>query len=101
MCGRFTDMYTWEQLCALYMLIVGLPQSNMASRTTIVCPTDRPASILLRDGKRVFERMRWGLFPHWWSKPLKELRLATFNARAETVDDQAVLPRVPSGTCAA
>jgi hypothetical protein len=26
-----------------------------------------------------------GLVPFWWSKPLKELRLATFNARVETV----------------
>jgi putative SOS response-associated peptidase YedK len=30
-------------------------------------------------------RARWGLVPSWWSKPLKELKLATFNARAETV----------------
>jgi putative SOS response-associated peptidase YedK len=22
-------------------------------------------------------RMRWGLVPQWWSKPLKELRMAT------------------------
>jgi putative SOS response-associated peptidase YedK len=29
--------------------------------------------------------MRWGLIPSWWSKPLKEMKLATFNARAETV----------------
>jgi putative SOS response-associated peptidase YedK len=29
--------------------------------------------------------MRWGLIPGWWSKPLKEMKLATFNARAETV----------------
>jgi putative SOS response-associated peptidase YedK len=29
--------------------------------------------------------MRWGLVPSWWSKPLKNLKLATFNARAETV----------------
>ena len=32
--------------------------------------------------------MRWGLIPSWWSKPLKELRLATFNARAETVTEK-------------
>ena len=50
------------------------------------CPTDPTSTILLRDGKRVFDRMRWGLIPQWWSKPLRELRLATFNARAETVD---------------
>ncbi len=29
--------------------------------------------------------MRWGAVPVWWSKQLKELKLATFNARAETV----------------
>ena len=29
--------------------------------------------------------MRWGLVPRWWTKPLKEIKLATFNARAETV----------------
>ena len=32
--------------------------------------------------------MRWGLVPSWWSKPLKELKLATFNARAETVTEK-------------
>jgi hypothetical protein len=30
--------------------------------------------------------MRWGIIPAWWSKPLKEAnKLATFNARAETI----------------
>jgi putative SOS response-associated peptidase YedK len=29
--------------------------------------------------------VRWGLIPCRGSKPLKELRLATFNARVETV----------------
>jgi putative SOS response-associated peptidase YedK len=85
MCGRFTDMYTWEQLWRLYMLSVGFPQSNMQPNYNH-CPTDPTNTILLREGKRVFERMRWGLIPQWWNKPLKELRLATFNARAETVD---------------
>ena len=32
--------------------------------------------------------MRWGLIPSWWSKPLKEMKVATFNARAETVADK-------------
>ena len=86
-CGRFTDMYTWEQLWQLYMLSVGFPQSNMQPNYNH-CPTDPTTTILLRDGKRVFERMRWGLIPQWWNKPLKELRLATFNARAETVAER-------------
>ena len=35
--------------------------------------------------------MRWGLVPWWWSKPLKELRMATFNARTETVETKPVI----------
>ena len=38
-----------------------------------------------RDRKPTLDRMRWGLVSSWWWKPLKELKLATFNARAETV----------------
>ena len=29
--------------------------------------------------------MRWGLVPRWWNKSLKDVAMATFNARAETV----------------
>jgi hypothetical protein len=32
------------------------------------------------------EDKRWCLVPRWWSKPLKELRVATLNARAETIE---------------
>ena len=34
--------------------------------------------------------MRWGLVPWWWNKPLKELRMATFTARAEAVETKPV-----------
>jgi putative SOS response-associated peptidase YedK len=37
--------------------------------------------------------MRWGLIPNWWSKPLKEMKLATFNARAESCSELSVWPR--------
>jgi putative SOS response-associated peptidase YedK len=30
------------------------------------------------------------LVPRWWSKPLKDLRVATFNARGETVETKPV-----------
>jgi hypothetical protein len=36
---------------------------------------------LANEGKHEFVEMRWGLVPFWWSKSLKELRVATFNAR--------------------
>jgi len=41
--------------------------------------------VVPNEGKRELVEMRWGLVPYWWNKPLKELRLATFNARVETV----------------
>jgi len=84
MCGRFTNLYTWEEIYAYYNLIGETPANWRPSHN--VCPTDPVGMIALAGGRRTFERLRWGLIPYWWSKPLKELRLATFNARAETVE---------------
>jgi len=51
-----------------------------------VCPTDPVDTVVEQDGQRDLEQMRRGLVPYWWSKPLKELRASTFNARVETVE---------------
>ena len=51
-----------------------------------ICPTDPIDVVTEQDGKRDFVRMPWGLVPRWWSKPLKELKAATSNARAETLE---------------
>jgi len=85
MCGRFVRNYTWQSLKKLYQLLP--PGPNFQPRFNI-CPTTQIDTILLRDGKHVLESMRWGLVPSWWKKPLKELRLATFNARVETVAEK-------------
>ena len=63
------------------------PPHNLQPRYN-VCRTDPIDVVTERDGKRDFVRMRWGLVPWWWPKPLEELRAATFNARAETVADK-------------
>jgi putative SOS response-associated peptidase YedK len=55
-----------------------------------VCPIDPIDVVTERDGKRDLVPMRWGLVPWWWSKPLQKLRMATFNARAETVETKPV-----------
>jgi len=88
MCGRFTRQYTWAELHALYMLSVGFEneRSNLQPRYNIF-PTTAIDVVVERDGKRLVERMRWGLVPSWWKKTLKELP-ATFNARAETVAEK-------------
>jgi putative SOS response-associated peptidase YedK len=82
MCGRATYKLTWEEIAALYRLTLDQPAVNTRA---CVCPTTTIDTMLDQDGKRRLERMWWGLIPLWWSKPLKEMKLATFNARAETV----------------
>jgi putative SOS response-associated peptidase YedK len=84
MCGRFTRNYTWQQIHALYRLTAPAAIPNLQPVYN-VCPTDPVDTVVASDGKRDLVEMRWGLVPFWWSKPLKELRLATFNARVETV----------------
>ena len=83
MCGRITKNYTWEQIQALYKLARPYAVPNMQPSFN-VCPTDPVDTVVVQDGQRQLVPMRWGLVPFWWSKPLKELRLATFNARVET-----------------
>jgi putative SOS response-associated peptidase YedK len=85
MCGRFTVKMTWAEIVALYKLTLDRPPHNLPPSYN-VCPTDPIDVVTQQDGKRDFVRMRWGLVPRWWSKPIKELRAATFNARAETVE---------------
>ena len=85
MCGRFTVKMTWAEIVALYRLTLDRPPHNLPPRYN-VCPTDPIDVVTERDGKRDFVPMRWSLVPWWWSKPLKELRASTFNARAETVE---------------
>jgi putative SOS response-associated peptidase YedK len=68
----------------MYQLMVPAAIPNMRPSFN-VCPTDPVDTVVANDGRHELETMRWGLIPFWWSKPLKELRLATFNARVETV----------------
>ena len=75
-------MYTWQELVALYRLTA--PASNLQPRYNI-CPTTQIDVVLPAGGVRQLVSMRWGLIPSWWSKPLKDMKLATFNARADTV----------------
>jgi putative SOS response-associated peptidase YedK len=79
----------WEDFAKLYDLAMQgpLPKWNFGPSYN-VCPTDEVPVIIPNSDERQLVLMRWGLVPNWWSKPLKELRMATFNARAETVADK-------------
>ncbi len=69
------------------MLTAGPPTSNLQPRYNI-CPTTEIDTIVPALDKRGVVPMRWGLVPSWWSKSLKEFKLATFNARAERVAEK-------------
>jgi putative SOS response-associated peptidase YedK len=84
MCGRFVRNYASDSMSELYQV---LPGPNFQPRFNI-CPTTTVDTIVARDGKHELVPMRWGLVPSWWKKPLKELKLATFNARVETVAEK-------------
>jgi putative SOS response-associated peptidase YedK len=85
MCGRFTNRLTWREIVTLYRLSVpATPERNLPAHYNI-CPTDTISAVIPHDGKRELVPMRWGLVPQWYKKPLKDFKMATFNARAETV----------------
>ena len=72
----------------LYRLPLDTPARNAQPRYNI-CPTTTIDAVI-GHGKRELLPMRWGIVPSWWSKPLKEMKHATFNARAETVAEKAM-----------
>ncbi len=84
MCGRFTTKMTWADIVAAYRLTMAAPPHNMPPRYN-VCPTDPVGVVRVREDEREFVQMRRGLVPRWWNKSLKDAKMATFNARAETV----------------
>ena len=84
MCGRFTARMTWEELVRFYRLTLDRPPRNTQARYNI-CPTDPVDTVVSQDGRRHLISMRWGLIANWWNKPHKEMKQATFNARAEIV----------------
>lgn len=85
-CGRFTQQFSYSDLHA-YFEFFGQPLGNLEPRYSI-CPTqDIIVATASPLGGHSLQRMRWGLVPSWWKKPLKELP-STFNARAETVSEK-------------
>jgi putative SOS response-associated peptidase YedK len=79
MCGRYDMSETPARLGSRYRIDVG--QLDFAPNTD-VRPTTLNPVILLRDGKREGELMRWGLVPYWANDP--KAITNCFNARSES-----------------
>lgn len=84
MCGRFavgdpkgTDWAGWADWLGIDR------DSPWPAPSWNVAPT-QIAAIVGQGGKgHGVALARWGLVPHWWTKPLAEFRATTFNARSE------------------
>ena len=75
---------TWEEIVALYRLTLDQPAVNTRAASTTAPP--RPSTrYLTKTESAGLSECAGPSSPSWWSKPLKEMKLATFNARAETV----------------
>lgn len=86
MCGRFavgeTETIDWRDWLTVDPE-AAWPIPGWPSARWNVAPTDPVGIVRLRDGRRQAAVARWGLVPHWWRKPLSEMKVATFNARSE------------------
>ena len=60
MCGRFTQAYTWRELCELYRLTC--PPVNTEPRYNIA-PTTTIHAVVPHEAGRDLLSMRWGLIP--------------------------------------
>lgn len=86
MCGRYT-LTRQERLIEEMEASLGeAPQSPWWKARFNVAPTQPAPVVILRDGSRRVEMMRWGLVPHWAGKGSKPPLM--INARVESVQDK-------------
>ncbi|MHA6287641.1 SOS response-associated peptidase [Maricaulis sp. CAU 1757] len=86
MCGRYAlGKLEWWILQQSFKLQQGA--LNLEPRWNIA-PTQMAPIIRREDGQSEAVMARWGLVPAFWSKPLKEMKFSTFNAKAETAAEK-------------
>lgn len=89
MCGRFTQAYSWAELYEQYDLFLKTGATpNLQARYNIA-PTTTIQIIVKTANGRELREARWGLIPPWHKGGLKDFKLATFNAKIETVEEKA------------
>ncbi len=89
MCGRYT-LTRQEDLIEDLQASLGESVKGEWWRPRFnVAPTQPAPVVVLRDGNRMVEMMRWGLVPHWGGKPGAKPPLM-INARREGLKDRPV-----------
>lgn len=86
MCGRFSDTMSWQEIHDLYRITSPRQKAWNLQPNWNAAPTQR-LPIVRDDGEgggRICVPARWGLLPPW-AKSEKDVKLSTFNARAEGI----------------
>jgi putative SOS response-associated peptidase YedK len=87
MCGRYTLTRQESLLEDLEASLGTAAQSAWWKPRFNIAPTQPAPVVILRDGTRLVEMMRWGLVPHWATKPGAKPPLM-INARVESLQDK-------------
>ncbi len=85
MCGRYT-LTRQQDIVDDFQASLGVAaQSEWWKPRYNVAPTQPAPVVILRDGERTIEMMRWGLVPFWAGRSGKQPPLM-INARVESID---------------
>ena len=83
MCGRYTQLFSWEELYSLLELSV---PPEEAKKSFNFAPTQTGPVILKEESNLNIHFFRWGLIPKWMKEPKKSAPL--INARAESINEK-------------
>lgn len=87
MCGRYTLTRQQDLVDDLQASLGAAAQSAWWKPRFNIAPTQPAPVMVLRDGARMVELMRWGLVPHWGARPGARPPLM-INARAESLQQK-------------
>ena len=86
MCGRFsTAGIGWAKIHEMMSIIDSSPPDGLDNLRQFNIPPTSTVPIVTGPVPAV-QLARWGFVPGWWSKPLAQMKLATFNARSEEAE---------------